>query len=89
MANDADYLHAFTRLARIYEAVGVFLKEDLMNIRLLALYDTTGTIHYWERYRDIIYEQRNRRNTKRSWDMWEYTYDTLRAYLEEHPELKT
>jgi len=86
-SNDVEYYNAFIRLARIYEAIGVFLKEGLLNIRLIALYETTGTIAYWEKYREIIYEQRRRINNNRWWDMWEYTYDTLKVYLEEHPEL--
>ena len=29
-----------------------------------------------------------RQVNRRAYDMWEYTYDTLMTYLEEHPELK-
>ena len=88
MDNDAEYRSAFVFCAWLYESIGVILKEGLVGVRLLALYDAIGTIQAWERYKEIIYELRKRSNNKRRWGMWEYTYNTLMRYLDEHPELK-
>ena len=83
--SDHEFNRAFTVYAYAWEAMGTLLKKGMYDIELLALYYATGTISEWERYRDIIHNWRS--SNKRSFDMWEYAYDTLMKYLEEHPEL--
>lgn len=86
--NDPEYQIAFTYQAECFETLGVFLREGTFDIRILALRGATGTIGLWEKYKDVIYNERERRNNRRWYDMWEYAYDSLKRYLEEHPELK-
>jgi hypothetical protein len=88
--NDEEYRIAFSHLAMLYDALGVYLKEGLFDIRLLALYDPqAGVKRNWEKYKDMIIYRRKKYNNRRIYDNWEYLYNTLKKYLEEHPELKT
>lgn len=86
--NDVDYYMAFQYWSDCFEAVGVYLREGMFDIRLLALRSASSFIWWWERHREVIYERRKRRNDRRYLDMWEYAYDQLMEYLEENPELK-
>ena len=87
-SSDEDYRMAFQYWSACFEHTGVYLKENIFDIRLLALCAASGVIWWWERHRDVIYERRKRLNRRRYCDMWEYAYDQLMEYLEEHPELK-
>jgi len=85
--SDEDYSMAFTYWRNCFEHTGVHLKEGIFHIRLLALRAASDFIWFWERHRDVIYERRKRLNNRRYCDTWEYAYDQLMEYLEEHPEL--
>ena len=87
-SSDEDYRRAFIYWSQCFQHTGVYLKENIFDIRLLALRAADDFIWYWERHRDVIYERRKRLNNRRYCDMWEYAYDQLMEYLEEHPELK-
>ena len=84
--NNIELQNAFAKYSLGWEAIGTTLKTGLINIELLAIFISTTTIAEWERYRNLVYVMRQQ--NRRAYDMWEYTYDTLMAYLEEHPELK-
>ena len=83
--SDTEFHYAFEAYANSWEAIGTLLKKDYFDVELLALYVSTNTISEWERYRSIIRDMQSR--NRRAYDMWEYTYDSLMEYLEEHPEL--
>ena len=85
--SDEDYRRAFTYWSQCFEHTGVYMKENIVDTRLLALRSARDFIRYWEKHRDVIYERRKRLNRRRYFDMWEYAYDQLMKYLEEHPEL--
>ena len=85
--SDEDYKIAFRYWMHCFEHTGVYLKEDILDIRLLALRSAWSLIWWWEKHRDVIYNERKRRNNRRYCDMWEYAYDQLMKYLEENPEL--
>lgn len=63
------------------------MREGLLNVRMVALVGATYVIDDWEKYEDVIYEMRKRRNDRRFRGEWEYLYNTIMKYLEEHPEL--
>ena len=71
------------------EGIGVLIKENLVNIRLVAMFFAGLTRQIWEKYKDIILEERKRRNYPRYASEWEYTYTELMKYMKEHPELAT
>jgi len=86
--NDVEYYMAFQYWADCFESAGIYLREGMFDIKLWAIRAASGTIWWWERHREVIYNERKRRNDRRYLDMWEYAYDQLMKYLEEHPELK-
>ena len=89
--NDIKYDNAYRWLATILNCRGVFLREDLLDVRLLALIESVRergpTIYWWEKHRDVIINERKRLNNRRYCSEWEYSYNLLVKYLEEHPEL--
>ena len=85
--NDAEYERAFIWFTEIYEGMGVSVRLGHVDIRLAAHYDTKSILGWWKKYKDVIYERRKRLNDRRYRSEWEYLYNELVKYLEEHPEL--
>jgi hypothetical protein len=67
--------------------MGALVREGLLNIRMVILVGARHIIDNWEKYEDVIYEMRVRVNDKRHRGEWEYLYNAIMKYLEEHPEL--
>ncbi len=88
-SSDKEYLEAQSYVCSFYEGLGVFVKEGLVDIRMIALTMTYMTKSYWEKLASIVYEGRKRMNYPRMLSEFEYLYDELMKYIEEHPELKT
>ena len=86
---DPEYDKALSGMVTYMEGLGVFVKEDLVDIKLMALLMAGGMRMSWEKHRDIIYEERKRLNYPRYASEWEYFYNELMKYMEEHPELAT
>ena len=87
--SDKEFLEAQGYVSSFYEGLGVFVKEGLVDIRMIALTMTYMTTRYWEKLAPMVYELRKRNNYPRALSEFEYLYDELMKYLEEHPELKT
>jgi hypothetical protein len=88
-SSDKEYLEAQGYVSSFYEGLGVFVKEGLVDIRMIALTMTYMTKSYWEKHAPVVYESRKRHDYPRMLSEFEYLYDELMKYLEEHPELKT
>jgi hypothetical protein len=91
--NDVEYDNAFRWLATMLNVRGALLREDLFGHRLVALIEGVRrrgpTIYWWEKHKDVIYCERERLNNRRYCSEWEYSYNSLVKYLDEHPELST
>ena len=87
--DDLEYDAAYLWLSQLYEGIGASVRLGHADIRLLAHCMPRGHLRWWERYRDVVYGQRKRLNTRRYRSEWEYLYNELVKYLEEHPELAT
>lgn len=87
--NDEEYAKAFVFYLMQMEGVGVLIKEKLVSIRLVAMFFAGITRQIWEKYKDIILEERKHMNYPRYASEWEYTYNELMKYMKEHPELAT
>jgi hypothetical protein len=85
--NDAEYKRAYLWFTEIYEGMGVSVRLGHVDIRLVAQYNTKFVLRWWEKYKDVIYERRKMLNDRRYRSEWEYLYNELVKYLEEHPEL--
>ena len=78
-----DYMISF------YEGLGVLVKEGLVPIRYVALLMADITRRLWEKLALVIDEIREYNNQPRIASEWEYLYDELMKYMEDHPELAT
>ena len=85
--NDLEYDNAYRWISSAYDGVGALLREDLLDVRMVALVATSMIIYYWEKHKGVIYDWRKRRNDRSYRSEWEYLYNELVKYLEEHPEL--
>jgi hypothetical protein len=84
-----EFYEAFLLINGFFEGVGVLVKEGVLDIRWIALLMASWTNEYWEKIREVILEHRKRSGAKRALSEYEYLYDELNKYLEQHPELKT
>ncbi len=91
-----DYTNPKTRENRLamgtlvgfFEGVGVLVKEDLLDIRLVALLMTGQVKAFWEKTESIVEENRERFNYPRWVSETEYLYKELMKYISEHPDIE-
>jgi hypothetical protein len=76
-------------LANWYEGLGVLVKENLLDIRVVALLLTGLVIQFWDKFIPIIDETREAFETPRFLSENEYLYNQLMKYIKEHPEIQT
>jgi len=72
-----------------FEGLGVLVKSDLVPIGFVALFLPRVISNFWEKFGPYILEVRVRTDNPRVHSEMEYLYNTLKAYVEEHPEPKT
>jgi hypothetical protein len=76
-------------LANWYEGLGVLVKENLLDIGVVALLLTGLVIPFWNKFIPIIDETRELYGSPRFLSENEYLYNELMKYISEHPEIKT
>jgi hypothetical protein len=86
---DPEFCLAYDLVCGFFEGMGVLVKENLLDIRLVALLVSNQTIRIWELNQLIIDDFREDMNAPRIWSEFEYLYNELIKYHEQHPELKT
>jgi len=72
-----------------YEGLGVLVKENLLDIRVVALLLSSLVARFWEKLIPIIDKVREAHMGPRFWTETEYLYNQLMKYTKEHPELAT
>jgi hypothetical protein len=85
----SEHREIWSSLSGYFEGLGVYVREGLVPIRLVALTMTNMLTRFWDKFGPIILEYRVRENVPRNLSEIEYLYITLMKYLDEHPELKT
>ena len=70
-----------------FEAMGVYVKEGLVSIRLVALFSTTVLMQFNEMFSPIAKHERVLYNQPRIGVETDYLYNVLMNYHKEHPEL--
>jgi hypothetical protein len=88
MMDDAEKYKAFSITGQYYEGIGVLVKENLVDIRLVADLMSGGVIWYWEHFGPGINDCRVAFNWPRIGLEAEYLYNRIIKYGREHPELK-
>ena len=87
--SDIKFQRVFFRWAYYWENVGTLLKLGYLPIEFIATSSSTTDAIFiaWERFRDVVYRFRETgHRSRRNFAMWEYLYDELVKYIEEHPE---
>jgi hypothetical protein len=88
-SDDTPEHRAMSTLIGYYEGVGVYVKEGLISIRLVALLMTGMTTIFYNKL--LPYAERYRKETGNDWFAieTEYLYNELRRYIEETPDFRT
>jgi len=87
--NETEFNNAYGTIVGFFEGLGVFVKEGLVDIRLVALLMTGYTKEFFEKIAPYLEEVRVIYGIPRMLSETEYLYHRLMKYLEEHPEIKT
>jgi len=75
-------------LSAFFEGIGVLVKEELIDIRLVAELISVPIEVFWDKISPIIDELREYENNPRELTETEYLYKALKKFIEEHPEVK-
>jgi len=76
-------VHAF------FEGIGVLVKNELIDIRMVDDMMSSNIVITWEKFRPLILEIRKEWGVPQMWEWVEYLYDEIRNIMvAEHPELK-
>jgi len=73
----------------VFEGVGVLVKEKMLDIHLIAVLMSAMTRMLWEKIQPFVVIHRKTVNLPRWISEYEYLYNELMKYHEEHPELAT
>ena len=87
--SDPENRKSFSQMSYWFETLGVYVREGLIPIRLVAVTMTGMVTSFWNKFGSIIVERRVRENVPRNLSETEYLYNELMKYVEEHPELAT
>ena len=79
-----DFLTWFNKM----EEYGVYVREGLLDVRLVCLFSGGTMRRSWEKYRDIVYEERRRLGAPRRFIEAEFLYEKIVEYGISHPELE-
>ena len=82
-----ELLEAIDNINGFYEGLGVFVKEGLIDIRLIALTMTGATRAVWEKQAPYVVEARETWGNPLFASEFEYLYKEIMRYNQEHPNL--
>jgi hypothetical protein len=72
-----------------FEGIGVLVKRGLLGIDMVYDLLSIQIRSVWEKNREQTYWARKTLDMPQLWDDFEYLYNELMKYIEEHSELKT
>lgn len=87
-ANETDQVYSDSQdyIFTTFEAIGTFVHEDLLDLRVV-LRDCGGIIpRFWKRYGAFIKEHRNRRNSPRYYIEFEWLYEKTVEFAKKNPD---
>ena len=70
-----------------FELYGVYVREGMLNVRLICLTSGGTYLQSWEKFGPIWQEYRKRNDDPRWWIEAEYIYERMKEYFKQHPEL--
>jgi len=87
--NDPEKAVSLQMIAAAWEGIGVLVRENLVDIKLIALYCAGVTRKLWEKLRPVVEVYRKETDFSRYMSEFEYVYGRLMDYMAAHPELLT
>ena len=88
-AENPEFADAFSNVIYFFEGLGTFVKEGLIDIRLIALSMAGMTQDMWSIIAPFVHERRERSGYKRWVSEWEYLVNELNRYIKENPTYQT
>ncbi len=83
---NTEYYDAWRWVFSTIDLMGIYLKEGVLDIEMLAKFNPWWFIRFWGSYKGIVYGQRKRFGPSYFNNM-DYLMDSIQKYCEEHPEL--
>jgi hypothetical protein len=87
--NDPGKVMSLQVIVATWEGIGVLVRENLVDIKLIALYCAGMTRRLWEKFRPVVEVYRKETDFSRYMSEFEYVYGRLMDYMAAHPELLT
>ena len=87
--NDDAFQQTVREIAGFCEGLGVLVKENLLDIRFVALMWAGPIRMFWDMFEPILPSLAERWNYPRLWSETAYLCRELIKYMEKHPELAT
>ena len=88
MENNPEAYYKVMHLNDLLEGIGVFVREGLVDVRLVALLDSGLITNYWRKYESVWRDWRIRNDWPRAAAEVEYLYNRIMEYGKQHPELE-
>ena len=82
-----EFGRAMSKIVGFYEGLGVLVREDLLDIRLVALLMTGSTLRFWRKMESFVPRIREL-SYPRAYIETEYLAKRLLEYIEKHPEIE-
>jgi hypothetical protein len=86
--NNPETFYDWWLYTSYYEGIGVLVRENYVDIRLVALLNGGDVLSGWEKFADITTEYRVKYNWPRWSVEWEYLYNAMKEFSQQNPELK-
>ena len=86
--NNPEAYNDWMHLSDLLEGVGVFVREGLVDIRLVALLESGLITNYWRKYEIVWQDWRLKHDWPRAAIEVEYLYHRIIEYGKQHPELE-
>jgi hypothetical protein len=89
-AADPEAYGKHTQIGVFYEAIGVLVYRNMLDVRLVDDLMSWSILNFWDRLGPIMVEARERFNIPQNYEWVEYLYNRIKSIAEQqHPELKT
>jgi hypothetical protein len=86
---NSEMLNALYLMVMRFEGFGLLVRDNLLDIRHVALMFGGVTTKFFEKVKPVLVELREEQEYSRFMEQTEYLYNCLIEYMEKHPELKT
>lgn len=83
---DSEDFRNMMRWFNNFEELGVYVREGMLNVRLICLLSGGTYIQSWEKFKPVFYEWRVVESSPRFFVEAEYIYNKMKDYMDKHKE---